>query len=78
MLGFEPLQFVNDRSISSRILQCRGREKKTSWRNMVATIVNNNNAEHQCGRCETGTDRNMWDCWTGKEVTGASGNLDEG
>ena len=45
---------------------------------MVATIGNTNNAEHQGGRCATGTDKNRWDCWTGKEVTGASGNLDEG
>ena len=45
---------------------------------MIATIVNNNHVEHQGGRCETGTERSRWDCWAGKEVTGASGNLDEG
>ena len=45
---------------------------------MVATIVNSSNVEHQGGRCETGTERSRWDCWAGKEVTGASGNLDEG
>ena len=79
ILGSEPLPFVGDRYISSRLLQCRrGEEEKTSWRRMVATIVNSSNVEHQGGRCETGTDRNRWDCWTGKEVTGASGNLDEG
>ena len=45
---------------------------------MVGAIGNSNPAEHQGGRCETGTDKNKWGCWTGKEVTGASGNLDEG
>ena len=78
ILGSEPLPFAN-RPISSRPLQCQGsEEEKASWCKMVATIVNSSNVEHQGGRCETGTDRNRWDCWTGKEVTGASGNLDEG
>ena len=62
-----------------RLLQCRGGgEEKASWCRMVATIVNSSNVEHQGGRCETGTERSRWDCWAGKEVTGASGNLDEG
>ena len=45
---------------------------------MVATIVNSNNAEHQGGDVRRERTGAGGDCWTGKEVTGASGNLDEG
>ena len=54
------------------------RKKKASWRRMVANIVNISQLGYQCGRCETGTDRHGWGCWTEAEETGASGNADEG
>ena len=78
ILGSEPVPFVGDRYPLDFCNVGAVRKKKTSWRRMITTIVNSSNVEHQGGRCETGTDRNTWDCWTGKEVTGASGNLDEG